>query len=172
MIPEEIEKVLTDWMFNFVEQPHPGLGNWPPCPYARQARINNQIKIVHSDPEKLIATVEQQLPELEQKEVVVVCFDHTKISAEYLEKLIKEYNQQVLMVQNYVILEDHPDAKEYVNGVHMNFGHCGLLIIQKLDRLTQASEQLKSKGYYYTWNQSELDQVVTWRSQLNFAELI
>lgn len=165
MTPEEIEQKLTDWMVNFVEQPHPGLGQWTPCPYARQARINNKIKIVHSDHQRLTATIEQQLPELEHKEVVVICFDHTKISAQELEKLIKVYNQQVLMARNYVILEDHPDAVELVNGVHMNFGHCGLLVIQKLDKLTTASEQLKSKGYYDTWSQSELDQVVTWRSQ-------
>lgn len=165
MTPEEIEQKLTDWMVDFVEQPHPGLGQWAPCPYARQARINNQIKIVHSDHKRLMATVEQQLSELEHKEVVVICFDHTKISAQDLEKLIKVYNQQVLMARNYVILEDHPDAVELVNGVHMNFGHCGLLVIQRLDKLTTASEQLKSKGYYDTWSQSELDQVVTWRSQ-------
>ena len=165
MTPEEIEQKLTEWMVNFVEQPHPGLGQWAPCPYARQARVNNRIKIAHSDHKRLLATVEQQLPELEQKEVVVVCFDHTKISATDLEKLIKVYNTQVLMARNYVILEDHPDAEELVNGVHMNFGHCGLLVIQKLDKLTTASEQLKSKGYYNTWNQSELDQVVTWRNQ-------
>jgi hypothetical protein len=163
MTPEEIEQKLTDWMVNFVEQPHPGLGQWAPCPYARQARVANSIKIVHSNHQNLTATVEQQLLELEHKEVVVVCFDHTKISAQSLEKLIKVYNQQVLMARNYVILEDHPDAVELVNGIHMNFGHCGLLVIQKLDKLTTASEQLKSKGYYDTWNQPELDQVVTWR---------
>jgi hypothetical protein len=165
MTPKEIEQKLTDWMVNFVEQPHPGLGQWAPCPYARQARITNQIKIVHSNHNRLMATVEQQLPELEHKDVVVICFDHTKISAQDLEKLIKVYNQQVLMARNCVILEDHPDAIELVNGVRMNFGHCGLLIIQRLDKLTTASEQLKSKGYYDTWNQSELDQVVTWRNQ-------
>jgi hypothetical protein len=165
MSPQDLEQKLTEWLVDFVEQPHPGLGQWAPCPYARQARINNQIKIVHSDHQRLTATVEQQLSELEQKEVVVICFDHTKISAQELEKLIKVYNQQVLMARNYVILEDHPDAVELVNGVCMNFGHCGLLIIQKLDKLTTASEQLKSKGYYNTWSQAELDQVVTWRNQ-------
>ena len=165
MTAQDIEQKLTAWMVNFVERPHPGLDGWAPCPYARQARITNQIKIVHSDHRRLMATVEQVLPELEQKEVVVVCFDHTEISAQELEKLIKVYNQQVLMDRNYVILEDHPDAEELINGVPMNFGHCGLLVIQKLDKLTTASEQLKSKGYYDTWNQSELDQVVTWRSQ-------
>jgi hypothetical protein len=165
MTSQEIEKQLQDWMINFVEKPHPELDNWSPCPYARQARISHNIKIVHSHHQKLIATVEQQLPDLDQKEVVIICFDHTKISADELQKLIKRYNQQVLMTRNYVILEDHPDAIELVNGVRMNFGFCGLLIVQKLDKLTVASNQLRSRGYYDTWNQIEIDQVVTWRSQ-------
>ena len=32
-------------MKDFVEKPNPKLGNWAPCPYARAARINNQIAI-------------------------------------------------------------------------------------------------------------------------------
>ena len=64
---------------------------------------------------------------------------------------------------NYVILEDHPDAIEYINGVTMNFGHCGLLLVSKLDMLNTASNQLKSKGYYDHWSQENLDEVVTWR---------
>ena len=29
MNPQEIEQKLTDWMINFVERSHPGLGNRP-----------------------------------------------------------------------------------------------------------------------------------------------
>ena len=43
------------------------------------------------------------------------------------------------------------------------FGECGLLVIQKLDKITTASEQLREKGYYNHWNQKDLDDVVTWR---------
>jgi hypothetical protein len=45
----------------------------------------------------------------------------------------------------------------------MNFGECGLLIVQKLDKLNNASDQLKAKGYYSVWNQQDLDSVVSWR---------
>jgi hypothetical protein len=67
------------------------------------------------------------------------------------------------MESNYIILEDHPDAVEYVNKVHMNFGHCGLLVVQKADKLAEASTQLNTKGYYDVWSKEELDSVVTWR---------
>jgi hypothetical protein len=69
----------------------------------------------------------------------------------------------MLMPINYVILEDHPDSPEYINEVNMNFGECGLLVIQKLDKLNKASEQLKEKGYYDVWSQQDLDDVVSWR---------
>jgi hypothetical protein len=69
-----------------------------------------------------------------------------------------------LLKQNYVVLEDHPDNVEIINGVRMNFGLAGLLVVQKLDKLQQAAELLKSKGYYSCWSEAELDSVVTWRN--------
>jgi hypothetical protein len=45
----------------------------------------------------------------------------------------------------------------------MNFGKCGLLLIQKLSKLNAASEQLKQKGYYDNWPAESLDYVVSWR---------
>ncbi len=40
-----MKEQILKWMQDFVEQPNPKLGNWAPCPYARSARINNQITI-------------------------------------------------------------------------------------------------------------------------------
>jgi hypothetical protein len=157
-----MEQQLIKWMQEFVEVPHPALGAWAPCPFARQARVNNKIAIVKSDPGNLVNTVEANLQELETKEVVVVWFDHTQVDQVVLASLVQAYNK-ILMPHNYVVLEDHPDAEEYVNGVKMNFGLAGLLVVQKLDKLNTAADQLKSKGYYNNWDQAALDQVVNWR---------
>jgi len=67
------------------------------------------------------------------------------------------------MPMNYVILEDHPEIVEYVNGVCMNFGECGLMILSRLDMLNNASDKIREKGYYEHWSQEELDSVVSWR---------
>ena len=45
----------------------------------------------------------------------------------------------------------------------MNFDQASLLIIQKLSKLNEASDTLRSKGYYKHWSQDEYDNVVTWR---------
>lgn len=160
---EEIVKNLTKWMTEFVEVPNTKLGDWAPCPFARQARINNKTEIVYSPHDILPSTVEKILPLLEEKEVVIVYFDHKMIRPDALAELVAVYNKEFLMQRNYVILEDHPDTPEFINEVRMNFGECGLLIVQKLDKLNKASDQLREKGYYNHWQQHDLDSVVSWR---------
>jgi hypothetical protein len=158
----EIVEKLTKWMTEFVEVPNPKLGDWAPCPYARQARVNNNISIKFASIPELNEVVKESIEALAHKEVVVVCFDHNFIDSVELQEYVIGMNK-TLMPINYVILEDHPFSPEYINGVSMNFGECGLLIIQKLDKLTNASTQLFDKGYYKTWSQEDLDSVVTWR---------
>ena len=43
---DKIVDSITQWMETFVEVPHPSFGNLPPCPYARQFRIQNKIQII------------------------------------------------------------------------------------------------------------------------------
>jgi hypothetical protein len=162
MDKEYITKKLVEWMVSFVEQSNSALGNWPPCPYARAARVNNQIEILISDVADLYFNTVDSIQHLENKEVVVICFDHHQIDAVTLQELVSGLNNK-LMVDNYVVLEDHPHIPEYVSGVKMNFGECGLLVVQKLDKLNTASAQLKEKGYYHHWDKSSIDNVVSWR---------
>jgi hypothetical protein len=157
-----IKTQLTKWMMEFVEIPNPKLGDWAPCPYARQARLTNKIEIVFSEISNLFFDTMTCLEILETKDVVVICFDHHQINATMLQELVVGINK-TLMPQNYVVLEDHPDSPEYINGVKMNFGNCGFFVVQKLDKLNDASDKLKEKGYYKHWSQKELDSVVTWR---------
>ena len=158
----KIKEKLNQWMVEFVEVNNSALNNWPPCPYAKAARLGNAIDIVFADIADLVKVVTASRTQLEQKDVVVVCFDHNQIGPESLQEFVAGMNQ-TLMPADYVILEDHPDAPEYVNGVRMNFGLCGLLVIQKLSKLNNAADKLRSQGYYDSWDQKALDEVVTWR---------
>ena len=116
-----LKNKLTEWITSFVEVPNAKLGNFAPCPYARAARVNNQIEIIESDANDLYIASIDCLPLLDNKEV------------------------------------------EYVNSVKMNFSHCGLLIIQKLDKLNNAADKLREQGYYTQWDNVSLDSVVNWR---------
>lgn len=153
-----VEQALLKWMQEFVESPHPSLGNWPPCPYARQARLSNNILIKPGvDPYTDGITL---LSYDWSKEVVI--FWYEQIDPGLFVELTNKVNAELLK-QNIVILEDHPEVVETVSGVTMNFGVCPIIVCQKLDKLNQAADQLRAKGYYDTWNQAELDNIVTWR---------
>ena len=159
---DDIASKLITWMQEFLEVPNPKLGAWAPCPFARQARVNNNISIKFAEVIDFDRAIRESIDILEHKEVVVVCFNHNVIDPVSLQDYVKEKNEMLLPI-NYVILEDHPDTPEYINDVCMNFGECGLLVIQKLDKLNRASDQLREKGYYHRWTQQDLDSVVSWR---------
>lgn len=159
-----ISKQLIEWLIDFVEKPNSALGNWAPCPFARKARIDNKFKIIFVENTDLASAVEESKQLLDTNDVVAVCFDHSLINGEYTQQFAINANK-TLMQEDYVILEDHPDVEEYVHGVKMNFGKCGLLLVQRLSKLNDASDQLLAKGYYNYWNKEEFDNVVGWRNK-------
>lgn len=157
---DAVKSALLKWMEDFVEKPHPSLGGWPPCPYARQARITNQIDIRPGiDPLTDCLRTEHDSWE---KEVIVFWYDHTKFPAEAFVADVEQANQ-TLLKKDIVALEDHPDTDEIISGVKMNFGHCAIIVLQKNSKLNQAADQLRDKGYYHTWSQSDIDKIVSWR---------
>lgn len=157
-----IKSKFLEWVENFVEKSHPLLFNWPPCPYARAARLNNKVAFTISSVHSLKEHIYSNLHLLNTNEVIVVCIDHTTILPNDLEAFVKLLNEE-LMPQDYVILEDHPNNEETINSVKMNFGVCALLLIQKLSKLNKAATQLKNQGYYDCWSTDNLKDVVTWR---------
>lgn len=162
MDQQKIKEHLDQWLVEFVEANNSQLGNWPPCPYAKAARLGGMIGTVFATPMEFVDVIRESMTTLENKDVVVVCFDHNTISPEDLQEFVAGMNA-TLMPADYVILEDHPNTPEYVNQVKMNFGHCGLLVIQKLSKLNNAADKLRAQGYYESWDQRALDEVVSWR---------
>lgn len=154
----DVEQSFVKWMKDFVEVPHPSLGGWSPCPYARQARMSNNILIKPGT--DILADSELLLSYDWTKDVVIFWYQEYD-TAEFVELVVKA-NQQ-LLANNIVVLEDHPDTEEIVSGVKMNFGVCPIIVCQRLDKLTEAAEQLKAKGYYDSWTQEDLDNIVNWR---------
>lgn len=165
MNKEVILTKLNEWLINFVEVPNGLLNDWPPCPYARQARIQNKIKTVFiEDPNNLESIIENQLIYLNENDVLVFCLDSNNISGHNLEVRIDTLNKR-LMYDDFVLLEDHPDNIEKLNGVIMNFNYCALVLAQRLSKLQDASIKLKEKGYYDNWPKTNLDYVVNWRNK-------
>ena len=153
-----VESALLKWMEEFVEKPHPSLGGWPPCPFARQARLSKNIDIRQgTDP---YADCMELLYYDWDKEVVIFWYKHIDADL-FVDDVVRANN--TLLAKDIVALEDHPDTEEIIAGIKMNFGLCPIIVLQKNSKLNQAADQLKEKGYYHTWTQADVDKIVTWR---------
>jgi len=166
--PHPIQKELERWIENFLDKPHPLLDGWAPCPFARQAQMQNKIKwVIHESPswEKAATEIRQETEAFQAEcyDITVVCcstlfpLEKTKI---FVEQLRMEF-----LTRNTYLLMDHPLESEVVNAVRFNQGKYLLFLIQPLNKLVEKSNQLRLSGYYKAWPETYFDEVVTEREK-------
>jgi len=160
--PDIVDSIIQ-WMETFVEVPHPSFGNLPPCPYARQFRLQNKIKIVECNSAIWDECRVQMRDWSDEWEAVILASKRIEISPGVLHEKIQATNRNY-MRQDLVALEDHPHDPEVIDGVKMNHGELVLVVIQRLKRLNQFSQALRKKNYYDRWSKQNLDDVVNWRT--------
>ena len=158
----EIVDSIVNWMETFVEVPHPSFGNMPPCPYARQFRLQNKVKIVECNSAIWQACMRTMTSWDDQWEAVILASTRTDISTGLLSEKITTLNKKYKHL-DVVALEDHPLSEEHIDGVKMNHGELVLVVVQRLARLNKFSENLQKTKYYHKWSEENLEDVVQWR---------
>ena len=154
----DIETVTADilaWSETFVEVPHPALGGWPPCPFARSARLNKTIQVLTgADP--YFDLRNRARWGMGRYEVIVYAYDPEEWPYARFHSSIESANREILLARDMLALEDHPADVENVNGVIMNQGKYALVLVQSLSKLNTAAKQMGSKGFYHTWPEEYL----------------
>ena len=154
----ELEQVRADiesWIENFVEVPHPALGGFPPCPFARQARMKRTFEVyLGADPYYDLKNRARW--GMGNREVIIYAYDPAEWSHELFSSSIESANTEHLLRNDILALEDHPADVENVNGVIMNQGKYALALVQCLSDLNTKSKQMASKGFYHDWPEEYL----------------
>ena len=160
----DLEHVTYDierWIANFVEVPHPSLGGWAPCPYARKARLDRDFEVrLGVNPYFDLKVVAQTGI---TKSVVIFAYDSTSYNYEQFHAMLESANQEFLLGKDLLALEDHPEAPEIVNGVSMNQGTYALALVQNLTDLNQKAQLMARKGFYDTWPEDYLTELFNHR---------
>ena len=147
---DQVTQVIEQWIQNFVEVPHPALGNWAPCPFARKARLAGTVKVVvGSDPYFDLRNCSRD--GLGTAEVVIYAYDAAEWDYATFHSSLEQANQDFLLVNDLLVLEDHPADPEIVNGISMNQGTYALALLQSLSKLNTAAAQMHHKGFYDSW---------------------
>jgi hypothetical protein len=150
-----VKQAIEQWIANFVEVPHPSLGGWAPCPYARKARLDRDFEVrLGLAPIHDLTQVSRK--GLEGKSVIIFAYDPKDVPYTELSYAIDVRNREFLVPNNLLALEDHPDDPEVVNGVVMNNGTYALALVQSLSDLNEKAQLVAKKGFYDTWPEAYL----------------
>jgi hypothetical protein len=153
---ETVRRDILDWSETFVERPHPALGGWPPCPYARQARLAGTVDIVIGHNPYFDLRTRSQWG-MGTHEVIVYVYDPAEWTYEHFHECVESANREFLLAKDLLALEDHPADAEIVNGVSLNQGTYALALCQSRSKLDDAAAQMASKGFYDTWPEPYLE---------------
>jgi hypothetical protein len=156
----EIVRELTQYIIDFVEQPHPKLGNLPVCPFARRARLEKRIRLevraLTQDAVLDLLPLLEAEPELD----MVICIHPNKdgISAEEVRRLVDALNQ-TLPAKNLMALGAHPDDSFNIDGLYTRREPYPNIQLLRLDLGVRAAESLKNTGYYDCWTEDNIRDV-------------
>ena len=152
---DQVKRDIEQWIMDFVEVPHPALGGWPPCPFARQARLNHTVQVlIGADP--YFDLRNRSRWGMGAHEVIVYAYDPAQWPYSRFHSAIETANTEFLLRKDILALEDHPDSVENVNGVIMNQGKYALVLVQSLSKLNTAAKQMGAKGFYHAWPEEYL----------------
>ena len=141
------------WITSFVEQPNAELGGWPPCPYARRARLNGEFEIRQGqqDPYHDLQTID-----MNEKTVVAYVYDPKHWEGQDFHDQVDQVNTDFLVQRDLIALADHPGTPEIARGVKFNQGNWAIVFVQPLSKLNAFAKLLDGQGYYKHWPEDYL----------------
>ena len=152
---ETVKQDIERWIVDFVEVPHPALGGWAPCPYARKARLDRDFTVrVGVNPYFDLLNVARD--GVGDKSVLIIAYDPNEFFYSQFTSDVAAANEEALLRNNMLALEDHPGDPEIVNGVCMNQGTYALALVQSLSDLNEKAQLVAKAGFYDSWPEDYL----------------
>ena len=155
------EDIFT-WSEKFVEVDNKALGGWPLCPYAKQARLKDQVKVVEvADSKDFLDIVIQQARTIKEqhKKLIIVASDDFDLEAYELGCYVDALNH-IFVPDDRYLMAFHPfDDSEEVEFLkedendYVYENEFYMVLIQPYSELEEASEHLAKQGYYEGWEE-------------------
>ena len=134
------KQAITEWVER-IKAKQDVLEGFPICPYVKQLPVVVEI-------DKLTESSIKNVTEL------TVYVEKTKVST------VDEINDLCRLLNNkytdHIFLPDHPDQKNYIQGVQTGNQHYPLILAQLKNELLPARQKLENTKYYSFWNKDYL----------------
>ena len=157
---KSITEDILEWSEKYLEPKNKYLGDVPVCPYARTARLKKTYRILECKNFNAFqdAIIEgAKLAKDPDIQIVIVGCKDIEYSVEELSSVLDILNR-VLVPQDIYLMGFHPwDDEEDEPVEFLDTGEWSpdnefmMVLIQKVDELEKASDNLHKTGYYSLW---------------------
>ena len=133
---------IEDWILNFLSKPNTTFAGLPPCPYAKRAWLDGKVLVRHIHSQELELAIESFKDSFpDNKDVILFCVDLVSLRT-------KELADLCISTDKFVLLDDHPDSVEEIQGVVLNQGKYAIVFMQRRNQLIDARAELELTDYY------------------------
>ena len=154
----ETEKDIWDWITNFIEVNNEFYDyKFPPCPYAKAARLNGLVDVKTYDRGNPYSFVKNQVDDLLKQQkfsVRVIAFPHWMRWLYPLHWAIQRLNQKAIGQDCYIQYGKIVDIVK-----HSHF----IVIVNNLTGVLSAHSSLRQTDYYNNWSDKHYYEVVVRR---------
>lgn len=136
-------KIIANWLSK-VKQARPELNGKSICPFARMPGI--------------IPVEKLSIQNIEPLGSQITIYIETAVNSTFdeLETLCRKLNKKH---KKYIFLPDHPQKKNYINGVETGNEHLPLIIVQTRKELLTARSLLEKTDYYDFWSDEYIKEI-------------
>jgi hypothetical protein len=169
MNKNEIEQDIWDWIINYLEAPHAFYNyKFPPCPYARAARVKNLIDVKVYETGSINLFIENCTHDLIESTGLntrILVFPHY-VRWFYLTKwFVQRLNRQTVPKDYYL---------QYGRAIRTESKYIGwfsnkpyfIVIVNKLSDVLKGHQDLLKTDYYNNWSQQHYKDVVIRRQKM------
>ena len=157
---KKITKDILNWSINFVEKKSNKLNDWPICPYAKQALIDEKVAILFkydSHYQVLYSTISQFEDIFDL--AIIVDLGNNKSAEDfhnYLDDINTAISDGMFIDKDMWVMGFHPDDEpsdfeEEVDFDPVTEVEYAMIFVQRLSKLQVAADKLNKRGYYNSY---------------------
>ena len=168
-----VERDIRNWSHNFLEVPNVKLNGLPPCPYAKQAWLDNKVTFsINTGIEGLIRAV--RIFDTHDYDIVVWAEENV-IDMPYLDGFVDGMNELLSVAGiDMHLMQFHPEYSAEEAGLDFlleegvsdpDLEYC-MVFVQKLSLLDDAALSLEKSDYYMNFPEDTYEALVLDRRRL------
>jgi hypothetical protein len=168
-IKQKVEKDIWDWITGYIEVNHKFYDyKFPPCPYARGARLKGLLDVQAYESGPINQFIEQQTTNLvnaKQYNVRVLAFPPRTKWLPHVKRFVTQLNEKIVTKDYYSQFGFALNTQSQYPGL-FNSGPYFIVIINRLSDVLAGHQALLNTDYYKPWAKHHYDAVVTRRQQM------